>query len=82
MDCHRWGIPVLAEALPRGFEPAEDSRTPQNLTFACRQSVELGADFVKTNYTGDKESFKTLVEATCYPRRCEEGSGRTASFRN
>ena len=67
MDCHRWGIPVLAEALPRGFEPAEDSRTPQNLTFACRQSVELGADFVKTNYTGDKESFKTLVEATYKP---------------
>ena len=26
MDCHKWGIPVLAEALPRGFEPAEDSK--------------------------------------------------------
>ena len=67
MDCHKWGVPVLAEALPRGFEPAEDSRTPENLTFACRQSVELGADFVKTNYTGDQESFRTLVEATYKP---------------
>ncbi len=67
MDCHRWGVPVLAEALPRGFEPADDSRTPENLIFACRQSVELGADFVKTNYTGDQESFKTLVEATYKP---------------
>ena len=67
MDCHKWGIPVLAEALPRGFEPAEDSRTPENLTFACRQSVELGADYVKTNYTGDQESFKNLVEATYKP---------------
>ncbi|MCI8638517.1 MAG: aldolase [Coprococcus sp.] len=67
MDCHRWGIPVLAEALPRGFEGGEDSRTPENITFACRQSVELGADYVKTNYTGDQESFKTLVEATYKP---------------
>ena len=41
MDMHKWGVPVLAEALPRGFEPAEDSRTPENITFACRQSVEL-----------------------------------------
>lgn len=67
MDCHRWGIPVLAEALPRGFEPAEDSRTPENITFACRQSVELGADYVKTNYTGDQDSFKTLVESVYKP---------------
>ncbi|HAX50981.1 class I fructose-bisphosphate aldolase [Muricomes intestini] len=67
MDCHKWGIPVLAEALPRGFEPAEDSRTPENITFACRQSVELGADYVKTNYTGDQESFKTLIDATYKP---------------
>lgn len=67
MDCHKWGIPVLAEALPRGFEPAEDSRTPENITFACRQSVELGADYVKTNYTGDQDSFKKLVEATYKP---------------
>lgn len=67
MDCHKWGIPVLAEALPRGFEPAEDSRTPENLTFACRQSVELGADYVKTNYTGDQDSFKALCEATYKP---------------
>lgn len=67
MDCHNWGIPVLAEALPYGFEPHEDNRSAANLTFACRQSVELGADFVKTNYTGDQESFKYLCEATYKP---------------
>lgn len=67
MEAHRWGLPVLAEALPRGFEPAEDSRTPENITFACRQSVELGADFVKTGYTGDQESFRALCRATYKP---------------
>lgn len=67
MDCHKWGLPVTSEALPRGFEPAEDSRTPENITFACRQSVELGADIIKTNYTGDQDSFRELVESVYAP---------------
>lgn len=67
LDCHKWGIPVTAEALPRGFEKADDSRTPDNITFACRQSVELGADIVKTNYTGDQDSFHKLVESVYAP---------------
>lgn len=67
LDCHKWGVPVMAEALPRGFEKAEDSRTPENITFACRQSVELGADIVKTNYTGDIESFRQLTESVYAP---------------
>ena len=67
LDCHKWGLPVTAEALPRGFEKAEDSRTPENITFACRQSVELGADIVKTNYTGDMESFRQLTESVYAP---------------
>lgn len=67
LDCHSWGLPVLAEALPRGFEPAEDARTAENIMFACRQSVELGADMVKTNYTGDQKSFQELCESVYAP---------------
>ncbi len=67
MDAHKWGLPVTAEALPRGFERFDDARTPENITFACRQSVELGADIVKTVYTGDQDSFKNLVESTYAP---------------
>lgn len=67
LDCHKWGLPVTSEALPRGFEPAEDSRTPENITFACRQSVELGADIIKTVYTGDQDSFHELVESVYAP---------------
>ena len=67
LDCHKWGLPVLAEALPRGFEPADDARTPENITFACRPSVELGADMVKTNYTGDQKSFAELCESVYAP---------------
>ncbi|GMQ62194.1 class I fructose-bisphosphate aldolase [Vallitalea maricola] len=67
MDAHKWGIPVTSEALPRGFEGGDDSRTPENVIFACRQSVELGADIIKTVYTGDQESFKELTESVYAP---------------
>jgi DhnA family fructose-bisphosphate aldolase class Ia len=64
---HRWGLPVVAEALPRGFEKTEDSRTAQNLIFACRQAAELGADIIKTEYTGSIETMKELVESVYVP---------------
>jgi len=67
LESKKWNLPVTAEALPRGFEGGEDSRTPKNITFACRMSVELGADIVKTEYTGDQESFKELTESVFAP---------------
>lgn len=67
MDAHKWNIPVTAEMLPRGFEGGADSRTAENITFACRQGAELGADIIKTEYTGDQESFKNLVESVYVP---------------
>lgn len=64
-EANKWNIPIGAEMLPRGFEPAEDSRIGRNLAFACRVGAELGADYIKTAYTGDKESFKQVVDG-CY----------------
>lgn len=66
-ECNKWGIPLTAEMLPRGFEPAEDSRTPQNITFACRMGAEMGADIIKTEYTGSIETFKELCESVYVP---------------
>lgn len=65
--CHKWGMPLMAEMLPRGFEGGEDSRTPENIALACRMGAELGADFIKTDFTGDIESFKTVVAGTFTP---------------
>ena len=64
---HRMGLPVVVEALPRGFEGGDDSRTPQNLIFACRQAAELGADIVKTAYTGSVETMRELTESVFVP---------------
>ncbi len=67
LSAHTWNLPVTAEMLPRGFEGGEDARTAANITFACRQGAELGADIIKTEYTGDQESFKELTESVYIP---------------
>lgn len=67
LHAHQWDLPVMAEMLPRGFEGGADSRTADNITFACRQGAELGADMIKTEYTGDIQSFRELVESVYVP---------------
>ena len=66
-DSNKWGMPVMAEMLPRGFEGGEDSRTPASITFACRLGAEMGADMIKTEYTGSQETFKELCESVYAP---------------
>lgn len=63
----KWNFPVCVEPLPRGFEFGlhDDIRTPENIAMVARMAVERGADMVKVPYTGDKETFKALVES-CY----------------
>ncbi|PGF15556.1 fructose-bisphosphate aldolase [Natrinema sp. CBA1119] len=61
----RFGIPVLAMAYARG--PGVDPEDPQALGHAVRLAEELGADIVKTGYSGDADSFQHVVESTRLP---------------
>ena len=59
-DCDRLGIPLLAMMYPRG--PA--IRNPDDVEVvkhAARVGAELGADLVKTTYTGSTETFREVV---------------------
>jgi len=58
----KWGMPLLAMMYPRGHE-IKDPYDVEIVKLATRIGVELGADIIKTNYTGDKESFKEVVKA-------------------
>jgi len=62
-----WNMPVLAEMLPGGFESPETLWTPENVADACRIGAELGADIIKTTYTGDVDSFARVVEQVFVP---------------
>ncbi len=77
-QAHRWNIPVMAEALPYGFEQHPEARSADALAAACRMSVENGADLVKTFYTGDRESFRRVID-TCYAPVLALGGPRTNS---
>jgi len=60
-ECKKWGLPLMVEAIPYGW-PKADKRTPETTAAACRVASEAGADYVKSFYTGDKESFKALID--------------------
>ena len=64
-DCNRWGIPLLAMIYPRG--EGIDPNDPRHVGHAVRVAEELGADLVKTNYTGDPETFAKIVKASSIP---------------
>lgn len=61
-----WGMPLLAMMYPRGPK-VKDPYDVEAVKLAARIGAELGADIVKTNYTGDPDTFKEVVEGTAVP---------------
>lgn len=57
----KWSVPLIAMMYPRG-KKIQDENDPEVVNIAVRAGVELGADIVKTNYTGDIDSFKYIVK--------------------
>lgn len=65
-ECDEWEIPLLAMMYPRGPN-MKGEHSPEDIAHAARLGAELGADMIKTNYTGDFESFKKIVEGCPVP---------------
>ena len=64
--CQYWGMPLLAMMYPRGKD-ITDQNDVRFVKHAARVGAELGADIVKTNYTGDPDSFKEVIEGCPVP---------------
>jgi fructose-bisphosphate aldolase/2-amino-3,7-dideoxy-D-threo-hept-6-ulosonate synthase len=64
-ECNRWGIPLLVMIYPRG--EGIDPRDPQAIGHCVRVAEELGADLIKTNYTGDPETFRPITRGCSVP---------------
>lgn len=60
-----WGVPLIAMMYPRGNK-ITDENDAEVVNIAVRAGVELGADIVKTNYTGDIDSFKEIVNGVSH----------------
>jgi fructose-bisphosphate aldolase/2-amino-3,7-dideoxy-D-threo-hept-6-ulosonate synthase len=74
-DADRLGMPVLAMAYARG--PGVDEHDAESLGHAVRLAEEVGADVVKTAYSGDSESFERVTESTSKPVIIAGGSPDT-----
>ena len=65
-ECERVGIPLIVEALARGPGIANPG-DPQWLRLSTRIAAEVGADAVKTDYSGDFSSMRSVVEGCHIP---------------
>lgn len=65
-QCDDLGIPLLAMMYPRGPN-IKDPHAVDVVAHAARLGAELGADIIKTNYTGDVESFKEVIDSCPVP---------------
>jgi predicted phospho-2-dehydro-3-deoxyheptonate aldolase len=65
-ECDSFGLPLLAMMYPRGPKVTNEHAV-EVVAHAARIGAELGADIIKTNYTGTIESFKQVTESCPVP---------------
>tara|TARA_Y100000310_G_scaffold344234_1_gene455878 strand:- start:945 stop:1664 length:720 start_codon:yes stop_codon:yes gene_type:complete len=66
LECREWGLPLLVMVYPKGGVEGE-GQNPEVIKHIVRASAEIGADIVKTGYTGSIDSFKQVVEGCPVP---------------
>jgi len=65
-ECERVGIPLIVESLARGKD-VHNPGDPKWLNLHTRMAAELGADAIKTDYSGDTASMRSVVEECPIP---------------
>ncbi len=66
MICEEWSMPLLAMMYPRG-KKVKNEHDPEMVMHVARVGAELGADIIKTNYTGDPDTFKDVIQSCPVP---------------
>jgi fructose-bisphosphate aldolase, class I len=65
-ECERVGLPLIVETIARG--PAvNDPLSLEWMKLHTRLAVELGADLIKTEYTGNSQTMREVVELSPIP---------------
>ncbi|WP_019176511.1 2-amino-3,7-dideoxy-D-threo-hept-6-ulosonate synthase [Methanomassiliicoccus luminyensis] len=65
-ECNEWGLPLMVMIYPRGKD-IKNGYDVDLLKQCARAGMELGADIVKTSYTGDIDSFREVVKGAIIP---------------
>ena len=66
-EAHKRGVAAIAWIYPRGAGVQSDI-SKENVAYAARTGLELGADAVKIKYTGDSASFSWAVRSAAGTR--------------
>jgi len=64
--CNEWSMPLMVMIYPRGKD-IKDAYDVELVKKCARTATELGADLIKTNYTGDIDTFKEVVRGAEAP---------------
>ncbi len=64
--CDEWGMPLLAMMYPRGSK-VKSEHDVEYVKHAARVGAELGVDVIKTNYTGEPDTFKEVIKGCQIP---------------
>lgn len=64
-----YGLPVIPHIYPlsSGSEHHAVVHEPEDVYYAARMALEMGADLIKVPYTGDPESFRDIVSQMPVP---------------
>ena len=67
--CHRLGLPVMIEAMAKGTIGGKEFAVhdPEAIRMVARMGSEIGADLIKTYYTGSIDSFARVVKGCPVP---------------
>lgn len=65
--CERLGMPHIIEPMARGAKVDGRELDPDLIKLHVRMAAELGADAIKTDYSGSAETFRPVVEAAHLP---------------
>jgi predicted phospho-2-dehydro-3-deoxyheptonate aldolase len=65
-ECDLYGMPLLAMMYPRGPK-IQNEHAADVVAHAARIGAELGADIIKANFTGNIDTFKSVVESCPVP---------------
>jgi fructose-bisphosphate aldolase/2-amino-3,7-dideoxy-D-threo-hept-6-ulosonate synthase len=75
-ECRELGMPLLAMMYPRGINIKNDHDV-EVVKVVARIGAELGADIVKTNWTGSIDTFKEVVKGCPAPIVVAGGTVKT-----
>ncbi len=65
--CETMGIGCIIEPMARGLRVGEDIYKAEYISMGARIACEIGADVLKTDYSGNAQTFQQVVHASFRP---------------